>query len=504
MYDVLADAWDAVGALPPGRALYQQDGRLVRVMQTEVGPRVEEVTGGWLTSTLVAAARWVKLRKATAKDVVAAGESWVETDTDRLPSYVVSSMVGAPRVNLPILERIERAPYIAPDGEVVAVEGYRRDTRTYLGPCAPPVQMGFEEATALLREWLSGFPFVGSHDWAHTLGFLVTPIVRSMVSGPCPVHVFEAPERGTGKTLLMEVVSRVAAGYQVSASKLASNDEERRKSLVAHLLAGSSVVLLDNITGRVDDDTLAGILTSYPRYADRRMGGQSLTWAPARAVWAMSGNNMTMSPDIARRAVVIRLDAQMERPSERTGFAIRDLRAWTEKNAHRLRSAVLAIVRHWVDLGQPAGAGRLGSYEAWSRVVGGIVSEVTDGWLGGREERLRRADPEREDWRRLIRCWLAGDGQNPMQPRRDALRASEVWQMAVDNDLLMDVRGDGTKSSQIKRLGYALRAMRGVVMDIDGVQRQIVESPRTRGGQHWRVSGDQAEGAVVDIGRGGR
>jgi hypothetical protein len=41
MRHVLADAWSAVRRLPASRGLYQQDGRLVRVLQSESGPRVE-------------------------------------------------------------------------------------------------------------------------------------------------------------------------------------------------------------------------------------------------------------------------------------------------------------------------------------------------------------------------------------------------------------------------------------------------------------------------------
>lgn len=497
MRHVLADAWSAVRRLPASRGLYQQDGRLVRVLQSESGPRVEPVDGGWLTSALVASARWVKLRKATAKDVTAAGQTHIEVDCDRLPSYVVQSMVGAPRVDLPVLERVERAPYVDASGELVDVEGYRPDTRTYLGPHEPVPSMPVDQAVDLLREWLADFPFARQHDWSHVLGFLVTPIVRSMIRGPVPIHVFEAPQRGTGKTLLMECVARVAAGYAVSASKLASNDEERRKSLVAHLLAGSSMVLLDNVQGRVDDDTLAGILTAYPRYSDRKMGGQSLIWAPARAVWALSGNNMTMSTDIARRAVVIRLDARMERPEQRQSFRIADLRRWTDENAGRLRGAVLALVAHWVSLGMPASSRRLGSYEQWSRIVGGIVSEVADGWLDGREERLRDADPEREDWRRLIRAWLAGGLQ--------ARRASEVADLARDHDLLLHVLGDGSKLSQARRMSTALRGMRGVVLAVDGEQRRI-EPGGTGAGRSvvWRVTGrPSGVGTVHDFNAGG-
>jgi len=490
MRHVLDDAWSALRRMPPEQGVYQQDGRLVRVLQSEVGPRVEAVDGGALTQTLLTGARWVKLRKATAKDKVGAGQTHVETDADRLPGYLVPSMLGRPLADLPVLEKVARAPFVDADGQLVDTVGYHAPSRTYLCPHTPVPDMSADEAVVVLREWLGDFPFARPHDYAHALGFLLTPLVRRMICGPVPVTVFEAPARGTGKTLLMKVLSRVSAGYSVACAALAKNDEERRKSLVSHLATGAPVVLLDNVTGKVDDDTLAGILTAWPRYSDRRMGGQSLMWVPASSTWAMSGNNMHMSPDIARRAVVVRLDAGVERPENRQGFRVRDLEAWTEDNAARLRGAALALVRRWVDMGQPASGRRLGSYEAWSRVVGGIVSEVCEGWLGGRAERLASADPEREEWRQLIRIW-SGRAVSTM-------RSSEVAELAREHDLLLEVLGDKGKLSQSRRMASALRGMRGVVLHVDGLDRQIRAcSHRKSNATTWRVDG----GAVVPMGR---
>jgi len=482
MRHVLDDAWSALRRMPAHRTVYQQDGRLVRVLQSEVGPRVEAVDGGALTQTLLTGARWVRLRKATAKDKVGAGQLFVETDADRLPGYLVPSMIGRPPMDLPVLERVARAPYVDGDGELVAGVGYHRETRTYLGPHPEVPDMPTEEAVVLLQQWLGDFPFARPHDYAHAIGFLLTPIVRHMIRGPVPVTVFEAPARGTGKTLLMKVLSRVAAGYPVSCAALAKNDEERRKSLVSHLATGAPVVLLDNVTGKVDDDTLAGILTAWPRYSDRRMGGQSLMWVPASSVWGMSGNNMVMSPDIARRAVVVRLDAGVERPEDRQGFRVRDLEQWTDDNAARLRGAALSLVRRWVDMGKPSNVPTLGSYEAWSRVVGGVVSEFFDGWLGGRAERLATADPEREEWRRLISIWSRRMSQ--------ALRASEVAEIAEEHELLLEVIGDGGKQSRARRMARALRNMRGVVLRVDGLDRQIrATTHKKANATTWRVDG---------------
>ena len=482
MSEVVGDAWHAVVRLPPTRGVYQQDGRCVRILRSETGPRIDPMTSGAMTGALLDAADWTKRRAAKRGEQSVDG--WIDIPADRLPGHLVPAMLDRPPAVVPVLERVARAPYVARDGSTVRTVGYHRAARTYLGEHEPCPRMDIDEAVELLRDWLVDFPFVESHDLAHAVGFLVTPVVRLLVDGAVPMTVFDAPTPGTGKSLLMEVLARVGAGYPVHPAALAQNDEERRKSLVAHLSTGAPVVLLDNVTGRLDDNTLAGILTAWPRYSDRRMGGQSLMQVPASAVWAMSSNNAQMSADIARRSVVVRLDAKRERPESRSGFRHHDLRRYTASVAPRLRSAVLSMVEHWVSLGCPDGPGRLGSYEAWARVVGGVVNEAGfDGFLQGREARMRTANPEVEEWRQLIAVWLRGPS--------GSLRASEVAAMAAEHEVLLHVLGDGSKLSQARRMAAALRRQRGRLLAVDGADREIAPAATSGAGnsRQWRVKG---------------
>jgi hypothetical protein len=483
MADVLADAWHAVVGLPDERAIYRQDGRCVRILSSETGPRIDPMTSGAMTAALLDAAHWTKRRPAKRGEQSVDG--WIEIPADRLPGHLVPAMLERPPLVVPVLERVARAPYVARDGSTVRKVGYHGGARTYLAPHDPCPSMSIDEAVELVRDWLSDFPFVADHDLAHAVGFLVTPIVRLLIDGAVPMTVFDAPTPGTGKSLLMEVLARVGAAYPVHPAALAQNDEERRKSLVAHLSTGAPVVLLDNVTGRLDDNTLAGILTAWPRYSDRRMGGQSLVQVPASAVWAMSSNNAQMSADIARRSVVVRLDAKRERPETRSGFRHADLRGYTSQAAPRLRAAVLAMAEHWIAMGCPDGPGRLGSYEAWARVVGGIVNEAGfEGFLQGREARMRAANPEVEEWRQLIATWLrvrAGE----------SLRASDVAALAAEHELLLHVLGDGSKLSQARRMAAALRRQRGRLLHVAGADRELAPSDKPGAGnaQQWRVKG---------------
>ena len=89
----------------------------------------------------------------------------------------------------------------------------------------------------------------------------------------------------------------------------------------------------------------------------------------------MTANNPVVDNDIARRCIRIRLVPAVEEPwrlSPET-FRIPDIDAWVIEHEVALTEAVLTIVQAWVRAGMPPGTKTLGSYEAWARVLGGIL-----------------------------------------------------------------------------------------------------------------------------------
>lgn len=85
---------------------------------------------------------------------------------------------------------------------------------------------------------------------------------------------------------------------------------------MAILLRGRAAVVLDNLTGKVDSSVLAGVLTST-WWGGRLLGGNLHVDLPNRTTWVATANNANLSTEIARRSVLIRIDAQTDRPFER-------------------------------------------------------------------------------------------------------------------------------------------------------------------------------------------
>ena len=108
---------------------------------------------------------------------------------------------------------------------------------------------------------------------------------------------------------------------------------------------------------------------------------------PVQSVWIATGNNPTVSTEISRRTVRIRLDARFDRPWLRSGFRHQDIRQWAKVHRGELVWASLTIIRAWIAAGRPEGTSTLGMFEQWSKVMGGILQVAgIPGFLGNSVE----------------------------------------------------------------------------------------------------------------------
>jgi hypothetical protein len=90
----------------------------------------------------------------------------------------------------------------------------------------------------------------------------------------------------------------------------------------------------------------------------------------------------------------------------------------------------------------------MGTYEAWTEVVGGMLAAAEiHGFLGNRPAFAARADTESGEWKQFVSAWWGA--------RRDA--AADTGSLyAMAEAFLPEVLGDGSERSQRTRLGKAL------------------------------------------------
>jgi hypothetical protein len=229
---------------------------------------------------------------------------------------------------------------------------------------------------------------------------LVRPALRT-----APLHGFDAPTAGTGKSLLAELVGLLATGVRPPALAQGKSPEEDEKRLATVMFAGDRVIHLDNCERPVTGDFLCSVLTQEVVQA-RILGQSERRVLPSTILVMASGNNLTLDADMCRRAVVCRLDANTERPDTRPF----DFDCHAEGLADRpaLVVAGLTILRAYHMAGRPVKLTPMGSFSDWDWIRGALV------WLGA-------ADPA--DTREAI---LAND------PRRDELTSvMDLWEQAL-------------------------------------------------------------------------
>jgi hypothetical protein len=118
-------------------------------------------------------------------------------------------------------EALTEAPFIRPDGVIVAQPGYDAPTRTFYAPVGNmegffvqerPTANDIDCARSLIEDALGEFPFVDQASRANAFGLFITPEVRPAIIGNIPMGLADAPQAGSGKTLLVSIVSEKTSG----------------------------------------------------------------------------------------------------------------------------------------------------------------------------------------------------------------------------------------------------------------------------------------------------
>ena len=377
----------AVRSLKGVDNLYERADRLVRVIQdgaaTRLGPKRAIVRFG-------NAPRVCPLSYATLHEEMAAAACWAKPRGKKLvatypPKWAVSGVRDRAQWDgIRRLIGIACAPTMRPDGSVITLPGYDRDTGIIYCPSAdyPPLQKRptYEDARRACDDIMglvSEFPVEDNCNLATWLAAVLTVLARPAIDGPCPLLLFDAPTPGTGKTMLAELVGLITNGRETSVTELSDDNEEVRKAIVAILLAGDSVINFDNVTGAFGCKSLDAALTGTT-YHGRILGRSQMTSEMRiNTVFLASGNNVTLRGDTPRRVVPCRLVATCERPEERSGFKIPNLKEHVRQRHPELAIKALTILHEFNLAGRPqAGLPVYGSFEAWSDLIRQAVYRV--------------------------------------------------------------------------------------------------------------------------------
>jgi hypothetical protein len=227
---------------------------------------------------------------------------------------------------LPPLTGIISAPTLRRDLTLLEAQGYDAATGLYADwrgaefPAVPrsPTKEDAERALQRFADLYSEVPFVDglkSASFAVAVSMIISVVIRPALDA-VPLHAVTAPEAGSGKSLRSDTASVIATGTEAAAISIGKDPVELEKRLGAELIAGSSIVSLDNCSAPVDGDLINQCLTQ-PRVKVRILGKSENAEIPNKATVFANGNSLEIVGDAVRRTVKAMLDANNETPGTR-------------------------------------------------------------------------------------------------------------------------------------------------------------------------------------------
>lgn len=382
------------------------------------------------------------------------------------------------------LERVARAPFVRPDGSIVAEPGYDEATRTVLVPDAElagievpaePTQEAVSLARDLiLQEWLGDFPFDTDADRANALALIVTPAIRGLVPR-VPLAVVDGLQMGVGKNLLADSILTVYTGEPARPMNFVDEKEELRKQITSAFRTGAEFFVFDE-AHTIEGAALAQALTAST-WQDRILGVSTMAEFPNRVTWMSLGNQVQVRGDLTRRVYRIALRPTYANPQDRPANSFRhpgtsglDLGSWTRTHRRELLRAVLVLVRAWFAAGQPypPRSVSFGSFETWERIVGGIVATAgLEGFLGNLTVWRSESDFDSQYWAGHLGWLIEQFGDEPFRTAQVKAKA-----MADPASYLAPPRlDDPAEKGYSKSLGEAYARLRGRRYDGAHVER---------------------------------
>lgn len=467
--------------LPPSRRPLVQDGRLVVVRRREDGePYVHVLDRRDMVALLAGTIDYVNRKASGGDDHVAP------------PAAIVDAILGAGHWPFRPLAGVSRVPLVRPDGTPVLESGYDLQTGYFVDVGANLVrafetlELDFspmEAARGVLGDIVTDFPFADAASRANALGFMLTPYLRPLMSGPVPLAAFLARGPGVGKTTLAQLTALAGVGDEPSVFAEPESDQEFRKKITGHLRTGGRFALFDNLSRRLSSDSLAAVLTSRT-WKDRLLAKSTNITVPNGSLWAVTGNSLEVAGDLPRRTVLIALRNDHARPWTRTDFRIPELLSHVKRGLPQIQAALLILCTEWARAGMPrVPVPGLGSFETWASTVGSVLHHAgIPGFLENRDVLQVAGDTAVREMERFVRAIM---GRFPDEfTARDVLTA--VRQCSVEPETVPEELGGLSGVDASRQIGKAFARWEGRPLADDGLALERVRRESRGGTVVWR------------------
>lgn len=369
--------------------IYQRKGNLVRVVSVKEDNNtnndklvrhseslvIREVTIPILKMELMNNITFLKL---------AAKNRLTQCVIDNNTLQMISDLGTYPNVN--VINGISEIPFMRADGTICETPGFDKQSGVFYNPSCNfpkiplnPTEQDAKSAYSRLEYIFSDFPFTRRYYSAVPIALMLSVITRPM-TGNVPLPIVEASSPGSGKTLMFDTCSIICFGRvtpKQSWPEGKDNNGELDKILSAIALDATQFVVFDNV-GResyIGGAALDKVLTCNGSVKFRILGKSQVPELPWNTILAMTGNNAIASikGDTKRRVLPCRIEPNVENPESRSEFKEKNLLDYCYRTREQSVVDLLIMTRYWHNIGRPEPDKLVGSFESWSRVVGGTI-----------------------------------------------------------------------------------------------------------------------------------
>jgi putative DNA primase/helicase len=448
--------------------IYQRGGQLVRIAalerdtvqhgvhRTAGSVVILPVTRDYLPLALGRAAdfkRWDKREKAMRR-----------VDP---PAAVSSALIAsAGEWKFASLAGIVTAPTLRSDATLLASPGYDAASRLFaafdpedfpqINPA--PSRADAEGALDLLDDLFSECVFAGGAHSSHAsvaIAASITACVRHALP-MAPAFALSAHKAGSGKTTTAKIPAQLAMGRDPPVIAPTDDETELKKALLAILIAGDAVVLIDNVSKPVDSAALCAVLTSAI-YSDRVLGVSQKVSVPTAATWLLTGNSIEFVGDLTTRVLLSVLDPEVEHPEARP-FK-RNLAEYVLEHRGELVSAALTIPLAYAAAGSPAVQAPRSRFTAWDALVRYPLLWLRAADPLDTQTELQASDPVREALTAMLTAWAETFGDQPATVADAVEAATRAGQSACPQlqDALLGVAGERDGKINTRKLGRYMK-----------------------------------------------
>jgi hypothetical protein len=352
---------------------------------------------------------------------------------------------GLYRWGLKDFNGITTAPILNDDGSFRTGSGYDEATGLWrhnvpeVNIPEQPTGAQAKASLAALRQFFRTFAFADAEtigdtslgvnivDPSKPIGLDESTFLVSLMTAVCRASLPLAPGilanapaisgAGTGKGLSTKAICIIASGAAPNAFTSGHDEGEFDKRLAAALIEARPAIFLDNYNSKnLKSDILASALTENPCEV-RPMGHTTMVKLHTRTLVAMTGNDVQIAEDMARRLIVSNYDAKVENPELRR-FKPGFLDTVYEERATLLGHALTIWRWGCQNAGLLTKGKTLGSFEIWGQWCRDPLINLGARDPVDRLAAIKAADPRRKRIQAVFEAWWVAH-QDTVLPAKD-------------------------------------------------------------------------------------